>query len=208
MPQQVHITVPEPGGPVTAVPVPADVPRTRAQLEGVMVRRSMLSEQVRELRQRREQLVLDRATASGERRTIDGRIDAVDQQLARLEGEIDRVNALVAAAPPGALTSSAQAPEEIMLTRLSNDIVPLVAILTIFVVAPFTLALSWFIWKRAAAPRRSEPAISEAASLHRLESLQQSVDAIAVEVERISEGQRFVTKVLNDMGRLPARTSE
>jgi hypothetical protein len=30
----------------------------------------------------------------------------------------------------------------------------------------------------------------------RLEQLQQSIDAIAVEVERISEGQRFSTKLL------------
>jgi hypothetical protein len=30
--------------------------------------------------------------------------------------------------------------------------------------------------------------------------LQQSVDAIAIEVERISENQRFVTKLLNDRG--------
>jgi hypothetical protein len=33
---------------------------------------------------------------------------------------------------------------------------------------------------------------------HRLEQLQRSVDVMAVEVERISEGQRFVSKLLND----------
>jgi hypothetical protein len=32
--------------------------------------------------------------------------------------------------------------------------------------------------------------------LTRLESMEQSIDAIAVEVERISEGQRFTTKLL------------
>jgi hypothetical protein len=32
----------------------------------------------------------------------------------------------------------------------------------------------------------------------RLERLEQAVDSIAVEVERISEGQRFVTKLLSD----------
>ena len=33
---------------------------------------------------------------------------------------------------------------------------------------------------------------------NRLEQLQQSVDVIALEVERISEGQRYVTKILNE----------
>jgi hypothetical protein len=33
---------------------------------------------------------------------------------------------------------------------------------------------------------------------NRLERIEQAVDAIAVEVERISEGQRFTTKLLSD----------
>jgi hypothetical protein len=38
----------------------------------------------------------------------------------------------------------------------------------------------------------------------RLARLENAVDAIAVEVERISEGQRFTTKLLTDRGREPA----
>ena len=34
----------------------------------------------------------------------------------------------------------------------------------------------------------------------RLERMEQAIDAIAVEVERISEGQRFTTKLLSDRG--------
>jgi multidrug efflux pump subunit AcrA (membrane-fusion protein) len=37
----------------------------------------------------------------------------------------------------------------------------------------------------------------------RLERIEQAVDAIAVEVERISEGQRFTTKVMSEMRSLP-----
>lgn len=43
--------------------------------------------------------------------------------------------------------------------------------------------------------------------LGRLERIEQSVDAIAVEVERISEGQRFTTRLLSETrggGALPA----
>ena len=34
----------------------------------------------------------------------------------------------------------------------------------------------------------------------RLSEIQQSIDAVAVEVERISEGQRFTTKLLTERG--------
>ena len=38
----------------------------------------------------------------------------------------------------------------------------------------------------------------------RLERMEQALDSVAVEIERISEGQRFTTKLLADRGREPA----
>ena len=43
--------------------------------------------------------------------------------------------------------------------------------------------------------------------LTRLERMEQSIDAIAVEVERISEGQRFTTKLLAETRDAPALPS-
>ena len=48
--------------------------------------------------------------------------------------------------------------------------------------------------------------------MQRFERMEQSLDAIAVEVERISEGQRFTTKLLSDVRdsaatQIPARSS-
>jgi hypothetical protein len=45
--------------------------------------------------------------------------------------------------------------------------------------------------------RASSPALSEA----RLARIEQAVEAIALEVERISEGQRFTTKLLSEQSR-------
>ncbi len=52
---------------------------------------------------------------------------------------------------------------------------------------------------RIFAPRRDRPVISSGSSpetAERLARIEQAVDAIALEVERISEGQRFTTKLL------------
>lgn len=47
------------------------------------------------------------------------------------------------------------------------------------------------------AERDSSPALSEA----RLARIEQAVEAIALEVERISEGQRFTTRLLSEQSR-------
>jgi hypothetical protein len=49
------------------------------------------------------------------------------------------------------------------------------------------------IWKRPIAPR-ALPASAES----RLERIEQAVESIAVEVERVSEGQRFVTRLMSE----------
>ncbi len=45
---------------------------------------------------------------------------------------------------------------------------------------------------------------SESLPNERLERIEQSIDAVAVEVERIAEGQRFVTKLLAERPKEPA----
>jgi len=57
-------------------------------------------------------------------------------------------------------------------------------------------------WGRSS---RSAPALQDAESGQRLARLEQGMDAIAVEIERISEGQRFVTKLLAESQPIGAR---
>ena len=54
----------------------------------------------------------------------------------------------------------------------------------------FISVTTFFLVKRIA--RSPRPRVDD----HRLEQLQQSVDAIAIEVERIAEAQRFTAKLL------------
>jgi hypothetical protein len=57
-------------------------------------------------------------------------------------------------------------------------------------------------WSRRIEGRHAAPEIPPDVAL-RLERIERAVDSIALEVERISEGQRFVTKVLADRGEVP-----
>jgi hypothetical protein len=66
-------------------------------------------------------------------------------------------------------------------------------IFVLFVLGPLSGSLGRLLWRRSAKPA-TPPGWNEAAQ--RLERLEQAVDTIAVEVERVSEGQRFMTKIM------------
>ena len=55
-------------------------------------------------------------------------------------------------------------------------------------------------WSRRIEGRGASPAAIPIDVTERLERIERAVESVAVEVERISEGQRFVTKVLADRG--------
>lgn len=65
---------------------------------------------------------------------------------------------------------------------------------TLAVLMPLTIGVVMRLLRRPhVAPTPADPIMGS-----RMDRLEQAVDAIAIEVERISEGQRFVTKVLTE----------
>jgi hypothetical protein len=86
---------------------------------------------------------------------------------------------------------------------MSEDTISAVtSVITIFVICPIAIAFARLIWKRASEPSR--PRQVESDQLYRrLDDLQHTVEAMAIEVERISEGQRFVTKLMSEKERQP-----
>jgi hypothetical protein len=75
----------------------------------------------------------------------------------------------------------------------------LFGIVAITIVTIITIARSWISWVSGNA-KRANGSLSPLAD-DRLARLEQAVDAIALEVERISEGQRFTTKLLSEQAR-------
>lgn len=74
-------------------------------------------------------------------------------------------------------------------------VIPLAGMLMIIILAigvPLVRALGRRWDSEARMPRR-DPEAAE-----RLAHIEQAIDAMAVEIERISEGQRFVTRLLSD----------
>lgn len=83
---------------------------------------------------------------------------------------------------------------------MPDVLVPIAFFITVAVIIvglPLARAFARRMDRRGAAPEMPPEA------LQRLQHMEQAIDAIAVEVERISEGQRFTTKLLSERAREP-----
>jgi hypothetical protein len=130
----------------------------------------------------------DRAGVEARIKELDGRISAADQQLAKADAAVAQ-----AAALPGATVEPPRPPRN----GPPEELLALPIIFTFAVCMPIAIAYARRIWKRGAtvvAPIPKEVT-------DRLEAMGQAVDSIAVEVERIGEGQRFLTRVMSEKGR-------
>jgi hypothetical protein len=82
--------------------------------------------------------------------------------------------------------------EEELIVAIAGMVTAIVIVLGI----PLVIVQARKIWKRDSASHMTSTGHDD----HRLERIEQAIDAMAVEVERIAEGQRFVTKLLSDRG--------
>jgi hypothetical protein len=132
------------------------------------------------------------------------RLSVLDERILTIEREITQTNLELSTAPPEALVAAANAgrqadPDLIVVRDAMERAIPIVAIVSIFVLMPIAIAIARLIWRRATrGPRAAAAAVPDHATQQKLDHLQQAVDTIAIEVERISEGQRFVTKLMSD----------
>ena len=193
-----------PGGAYVVGAPEQGVPTNMAELKALRATRSELSDQISNVSSRRRSLADQLKTADpGARKGLEDRVRVLDDRLIRMERELDRTGDALARTSPVLLAAESSQPSIPNIPRIvAQDIVPIVAILSVFVLAPMAVAFSRFIWRRAGAPPRQH-LLSEQAAQQRLDQLQQAVDTIAIEVERISEGQRFISKVLSDKALSP-----
>ena len=194
-------SAPTPAAPQAPQPyivtLPSGTPTTRDELIALEHKRSQLSDQLTSAAGRRRSLANELRSADGASRVgIEARMRVLDDRIVKLEQELDRTGDQLANVP-GNVIATSQMPEQIARS-VSRDVVPIVAILSVFVLGPFAIAMARLIWKRGSAPPRP---VMDSGAQQRLDQLQQSVDTIAVEVERISESQRFVTRLLSESQR-------
>ena len=186
--------------------VPGDyvLPTTRAEIEALRRTREELSRQLQNVASRRDEIAGQLSAAAPEARAgLQQRLETLDAGIVQLERDLAQTRRLVTVAEANLGTTQVQF--EGPMGALDNDQITGIAIVfTLFVMFPIALAISRFLWTRATAPR----VVRDTVDSERLERVEHAVETIAIEVERISEGQRFVTKLLAQPNGLPLTAAQ
>lgn len=158
--------------------------------------RKELGEQLERLQDTRRELASslhDGDLGTAARTGIEARIAAIDGRIAAMDKQIADADAKVAQAAgvPGAVVDQAP-PPFIQRDGPPEGAFLIAAAFIVCAVLPISFAYARRIWRRSAAAAAAIPQ----ELMDRLTRLDQAVDAIAVEVERVGEGQRFMTRVL------------
>jgi hypothetical protein len=169
----------------------------------LQARRSELSRQLESATGRRQQITEQLRRANGANKAgLEARIGVLDARIMRIESELEQVGQQLSS-PDAARFAETQAPFNFGPGEnpfRNVDVEPIIITFTMFVLCPIALSISRLIWKRGS---RMSVSASSPDSTQRLERMEQAMDAIAIEIERVSEGQRFVTRLLTE-GSAPA----
>jgi hypothetical protein len=168
---------------------------------GLVHQRKVLGDQMQQLQEDRSEITR-RLSGNGEENAMDGadklglqkRLTSIDQRIEALDKQIAGADAQVAsaAAVPGAVVE----PPPYRREGPPEEFFVLGGIFMFVAIFPLSIAYARRIWRRGAAVVASLPSDI----VERFSQLDQAVESIAVEVERIGEGQRFITRVLSEQG--------
>lgn len=200
---------PQPTVPATPLPPPVGVQVITTQgaasatavYQGLKAQREELQSQLESLEDRRQNLSqrLEEPMVGGaDRRGLEARITEVDQRISAVEKQLgeNELQIARAAAVPGAVQKEREPPPQ----GPPEEVFVLAGMFLVIVLLPLSIALARRLWRRGVATIASLPAeLSE-----RLTRLEQGMDAIAMEVERIGEGQRYMTRLFGEDGSIRA----
>jgi hypothetical protein len=186
----------------SALPAPATAAQTSATPQAVyqalVAQRRELYEQLETVESRRlaiaQRLREGNSAEGADRKGLEERATVLDKQMVSLYSQIAVADAAVAqaAAVPGATVRPPSPPRN----GPPEEVFVLGGLFIFAVMMPIAIAYSRRIWRRSAAIVANLPKDMA----ERLNRIEESVDSVAIEVERIGEGQRFVTNLFIESG--------
>ena len=191
-PSQITVSLVPPGSEVITIPAP----RTARDIDALKARREELSNQLQSVDSRRSKLMsqLQKTRDPTAIQGLEARLSLLDARQLQLESDIQQTGQQLTGPAAGMIASTAAPP--IFAGLGQNQVMALSVLSILFIFFPLAVGAARAVWKRSSRPGPPPAVFAETAQ--RLERLEASVDAIAIEIERVSEGQRFVTKLLSE----------
>jgi hypothetical protein len=168
------------------------IPTSRDEMRALLARRREISLQLNSVTERRNNLIRQLQTIpTAGSEGVRSQLNLLDARVIQLETDLAAVGKQVAAASPQLIAmaqeSTTAPPEDTFGAGAAVGGTSVFLLMSAFV---------FFMRRRWKKSRQSTPSLVVGDS-DRLQRLEHGMEAIAIEVERISEGQRFVTKLLS-----------
>jgi hypothetical protein len=202
MPLQQTAVPAQPGTPTPVAAQPGGAPTSAEMLQAARAQRSELRNILDRVEEQRDDLQSElKQTPQSEatiRAGLEARLRELDARILSLDKEIQTADSRVAqaAAVPGA---TYEPPQPVIPRRgPPEEVWMLGGMFIFFFLFPLAIGFARRLWKRAAVAVSSD---MPAELMDRLSRMEHAIDAVAVELERVGEGQRYVTKVFSDSQR-------
>ncbi|HWL40508.1 MAG TPA: hypothetical protein VNO75_09735 [Gemmatimonadaceae bacterium] len=190
-----------PRAPVTITTIGTDgqartitLPRTRAEVDELLSQREELSDQLTSVASRRRNLAEEifETRDATVRAGLEDRLRVLDGRILQLETDLATTGRQLSSAPADLIVS-----RTVQQSGGGGDFEEGIMIGGFSVLVAMSLALLFLRrrWKRSYSRKGGQLGADAG---QRLERLEQGMDAIAIEIERVSEGQRFVTRLLSE----------
>lgn len=183
--------------PTAPTPIAAGraAPSASAIYEGFRAQRRELTNQLDELEGTRRQIVSqleDVPVGSPDRKPLETRMTEIDSRIGTVDGMLasNAVDISKSAAIPGAVVE----PPRIIRDQPPDEAYVLGGMFMVIVFLPLSVAFARRIWRRSSAAVTALPR----EMMDRMIRMEQALEATAVEVERIGEGQRFLTRLFTE----------
>lgn len=186
------------------------VPTNRQELESIVMLRSELRDQLGSITRLRQELTNQIAQANavndaasvrdlqGRVRNLEARSRTIEQQILRADEAMSAGIARGVATPETRVTVAAPPPPPRIIQVGTGGADRELLASTILGMSLLFTFLGIMIHRRAWRRAEKKFAAAGPGDTAQMRQLQQAVDVIAVEVERIAEGQRFVSRLLSE----------
>lgn len=177
----------------------AEQAMSQEQVSALERRRDELGDQLQSVQDRRSEVASSLHGADPSARVgIEQRLRVLDERIVQLESDLGATSSQLASVP-AALALAERPPRP---ASSGNDEEEFLFIGLFLGVATTWVAGRIRRWRRQ---RRQGSAALPASQPDQLMRLEQAIDAIAIEVERIAEGQRFTAKLMAESAERPRR---
>lgn len=173
------------------------IPQSHDDMMALLEQRRVLSDQLDQATDRRDELMRKMLGAPEPAQAgLKAQLNVLNDRIVQLEGSLNTIGQEIAGASPSLMSmadgmshNTDGSFDDGMTAGAFAAGLPVLAIMT------GVLLIMRKRWKKKA--QRPAPMLPSADS-ERLQRLEHGIEAMAIEIERISEGQRFVTKLLAD----------